>query len=52
LCAAILDRRDTIPAPPFSTAVNNRLPKHPRQDRWVMEQRFAGGFVVLDVLSE
>jgi hypothetical protein len=23
LCAAILDRRDTIPAPPFSTAVNN-----------------------------
>jgi hypothetical protein len=22
LCAAILDRRDTIPAPPFSTAVN------------------------------
>jgi len=23
LCAAILDRRDTVPAPPFSTAVNN-----------------------------
>lgn len=22
LCAAILDRRDTVPAPPFSTAVN------------------------------
>ena len=22
LCAAIFDRRDTIPAPPFSTAVN------------------------------
>jgi len=30
LCAAILDRRDTVPAPPFSTAVNTiavqRLP--------------------------
>jgi len=24
LCAAILDRRDTVPAPPFSTAVNTR----------------------------
>ena len=23
LCAAILDRRDTVPAPPFSTAVNS-----------------------------
>ena len=23
LCAAILDRRDTVPAPPFSTAFNN-----------------------------
>jgi hypothetical protein len=23
LCAAILDRRDTLPAPPFSTAVNS-----------------------------
>jgi len=22
LCAAILDRRDTVPTPPFSTAVN------------------------------
>jgi hypothetical protein len=25
LCAAILDRRDTVPAPPFSTAVNSRV---------------------------
>jgi len=25
LCAAILDRRDTVPAPPFSTAVNMPL---------------------------
>jgi putative transposase len=25
LCAAILDRRDTVPTPPFSTAVNNRM---------------------------
>jgi hypothetical protein len=25
LCAAILDRRDTVPAPPFSTAVNTSL---------------------------
>jgi hypothetical protein len=24
LCAAILDCRDTVPAPPFSTAVNTR----------------------------
>jgi len=26
LCAAILDRRDTVPAPPFSTAVNKLGP--------------------------
>jgi hypothetical protein len=32
LCAAILDRRDTVPAPPFSTAVNNKALQQNRDD--------------------
>jgi putative transposase len=36
LCAAILDRRDTVPAPPFSTAVNRQ--EMPRGKKFTAEQ--------------
>ena len=33
MCAAILDRRDTVPAPPFSTAVNSVIGYRPLSGR-------------------
>ena len=39
LCAAILDRRDTVPAPPFSTAVNSMKCRNNRRAARVFAAR-------------
>jgi hypothetical protein len=50
LCAAIVDRRDTTPAPPFSTAANSRVGQRkagPNQVREMRELRRSPGEIVM-----